>query len=160
MIDISCAAIPLMAAVAGEVPMNNQYPHWLYSPNSGSKVWDRIPSGLPSPVRSASIPPGAVVRTRWTTDHIWLRRSFALDRLPSGKDVRLLIHHDEDAQVYLNGVRILRRTGYTTGYELIPLADSTVLRKGRNTLAVHCRQTTGGQYIDVGIVEIEPSSKR
>ena len=36
-----------------------------------------------------------------------------------------------------------------------PAARAT-LRPGKNVLAVHCCQTTGGQYIDVGIVEQQP----
>jgi hypothetical protein len=100
--------------------------------------------------------PGAVVRTVWNTGAIWLRREI---RLPDGpfKQLHLQIHHDEDAEVYLNGVLAARLSGYTTGYQDVPISEAArlALHSGANVLAVSCRQTTGGQYIDVGLVELK-----
>ncbi|MBI4660594.1 MAG: glycoside hydrolase family 2 [Verrucomicrobia bacterium] len=45
---------------------------------------------------------------------------------------------------------------YTGSYDLAPL-DARIrdaLGPGENTIAVHCHQTTGGQYIDVGLVDV------
>jgi hypothetical protein len=99
--------------------------------------------------------PGAVVGTTWNTADIWLRRDFDL---PEGKydDLHLWVHHDEDAEVYVNGVLALTTTGYITAYEPLPLtaAARAALRPGKNSLALHCHQTTGGQYIDVGLVDV------
>jgi hypothetical protein len=102
--------------------------------------------------------PGAVVRTEWTTSDIWLRRSFDLTEVPAQGELVLLIHHDEDAEVYLNGKRLAQLSGYLTSYTAVPLsADGLgrLLRKGKNVLAVHCHQTTGGQYIDVGLAVVQ-----
>jgi hypothetical protein len=96
--------------------------------------------------------PGAIVGTVWNTPDVWLRREFELETPPAGP-IWLRIHHDEVAEVYLNGVLIGQVTGWTTSYddiEALPAARG-VLRAGRNTLAVHCHQTYGGQYIDVGL---------
>jgi hypothetical protein len=75
---------------------------------------------------------------------------------------QFLIHHDEDAEVYLNGILVLTVSGYTSDYETVALTPEAgaALKPGRNTLAVHCHQTTGGQYIDVGIVDLKPAVKR
>lgn len=105
--------------------------------------------------------PGAIVRTEWKTDNIWLRREFELKDLPSGLvsgDVYFRVHHDEDVEIYINGELAASADGYVTDYELMPInvTGRTVLRTGKNTIAVHCKQTTGGQYIDVGIVELAP----
>jgi hypothetical protein len=93
------------------------------------------------------------VRTEWKTNDIWLRRNVKLD---AQKVERLFIriHHDEDAEVYLNGQRIALFTGYQTDYIDMELDDSArkTLKDGDNVLAVHCRQTGGGQYIDVGLM--------
>ncbi len=99
--------------------------------------------------------PGAIVRTVWDTNEIWLRRSFELES-PDLVNLNLRIHHDEDAEVYFNGQLIGSFSGYSVDYTLVPLNEPALraLRVGRNTLAVHVWQTDGGQYFDIGIVEI------
>ncbi len=99
--------------------------------------------------------PGAIIGTTWNTADVWLRRDF---ELPEGKydNLHLWLHHDEDAEVYINGVLALSTKGYVTAYEALPITEAarSALKPGRNTLAVHCHQTTGGQYIDVGLVDV------
>ncbi|HWG42419.1 MAG TPA: glycoside hydrolase family 2 TIM barrel-domain containing protein [Gemmataceae bacterium] len=96
--------------------------------------------------------PGAVVRTVWDTKNIWLRRTFELPE-NAPKEMYLLLHHDDDAEIYLNGVLAAKLRGYTSDYEEIPidLKALATLKPGKNTLAVHCKQNAGGQYIDVGL---------
>jgi hypothetical protein len=101
--------------------------------------------------------PGAVVRTVWDTPDIWLRRTITLDQVPENGEIMLSIHHDENAQVYINGKLVRRLRGFTTSYRPVALGEDAreALRAGENVIAVHCRQTGGGQYIDVGLVEID-----
>ncbi|HJT78331.1 MAG TPA: DUF1793 domain-containing protein, partial [Gemmataceae bacterium] len=102
--------------------------------------------------------PGAIVGTTWDTADIWLRRAVELpDRRLANP--HLWLHHDEDAEVYVNGVLAAHVSGFVTGYDAVPLSTAAraALEPGKNTIAVHCHQTTGGQYIDVGIVDlVEP----
>ena len=86
--------------------------------------------------------PGVRVGTEWNTGDIWIRREFNLDRVP--KEAMLNIYHDENAEAFINGKQVAATEGYTTGHVLIPI-DTAPLRKGRNTIAIHCHQTQGGQ---------------
>ena len=97
--------------------------------------------------------PGARVRTKWNTNDIWLRREIELPAGPTG-DLMLMVHHDEDVEIYLNGVRAARAKGYLNDYEPFEIAGPALatLKPGKNLVAVHCLQTKGGQYIDVGVV--------
>lgn len=94
--------------------------------------------------------------TRWTTDDIWIRRTFVM---PKGhfKNLKFSLYHDEDAYIYINGVLSLVQHGYNTAYQIFPIRHEGILalHPGVNTIAVHCHQTTGGQYIDVGIVSVK-----
>ena len=100
--------------------------------------------------------PGAVIRSQWHTGEIWLRQRFNLTST-SFHGLHLRIHHDEDAQVYFNGQRVASVPDFAREYEDLPLGEAAAraLRVGENTIAVHCRQTVGGQYIDVGIVDVQ-----
>ena len=86
---------------------------------------------------------------------IWLRRTFDLKAAPTG-EVRALIHHDEDTDIYVNGQLVKNVTGYSTDYGTMRLHTDAAkaFKAGANTLAIHCKQTGGGQYIDVGFVEL------
>ena len=99
--------------------------------------------------------PGAVIQTIWNTSEIWLRREILIPKILI-KNPHLRIHHDEDVEIYLDGKLLLKRTGYTTGYVLIPIPKEggKLLTPGKHTLAVHCKQTGGGQFVDVGIVDV------
>jgi hypothetical protein len=102
--------------------------------------------------------PAAVIGTDWTSTDIWLRREIDIPAGPLG-EVLLWLHFDEDAEVYLNGVPALSVRGWTRNYGAFPLSPAAraALKPGRNLLAVHGRQTTGGQYLDAGLVTTVPA---
>ena len=105
--------------------------------------------------------PGAVIGTVWNTSDIWMRRTFIIGN-ENPDSLALLMHHDEDAEVYLNGALAAGEEGWTTEYELTPLGKKAraSLKKGTNVIAIHCHQTNGGQYIDAGLVEIMSIGKK
>jgi hypothetical protein len=118
----------------------------------GDSSWKEGPGGFGEPST-----PGSKVRTTWKTPDIWLRRTVKLKKLDSS-GVALVIHHDEDTEVYLNGTLIASVKGYVTDYSVVPLDEkrlAAALKEGDNVLALHCHQTGGGQYIDVGLVRLE-----
>jgi hypothetical protein len=90
--------------------------------------------------------------TVWTSADIWARREF---EMPASQftDLALLLHHDEDTEVYINGVMAVNAGGYNAAYEPFDITPEAraALKPGRNMLAVHSHQTIGGQYLDLGI---------
>ncbi len=124
-------------------------------PKFDASSWKEDPGGF-----GTKGTPGAVVRTEWSTNDIWLRREFELEATDLGKP-QLVIHHDEDAEIYINGILAARVRGHVIDYTRVPISDKAraSLREGKNTIAIHCRQTGGGQYIDAGLVSIAPVKK-
>lgn len=120
-------------------------------PDFSDANWQEGKSGF-----GTSDTPGAVVGTTWNSPDIWLRREV---NIPKGKlpDVELWLHHDDDVQVYINGILAVRRSGWTTSYDAVPLSESAreALKAGENLIAIHCQQDGGGQYVDAGFVDLE-----
>jgi hypothetical protein len=101
--------------------------------------------------------PGAVVRTTWDTSDIWLRREITL---PDGNypNLQFYVDHDEDVEIYVNGTLAATESGFNGSYDTLGIRSTAraLLKPGvKVTLAVHCHQTTGGQNIDVGLVNVE-----
>lgn len=99
---------------------------------------------------------GVPQRTAWTANDIWLRQRFEWKGGPTD-GFYLVLAHDEDATIYLNGVEAAQVKGHTTGYVMVPVSveAARALKPGRNLIAVTCHQTKGGQAIDVGLVRLD-----
>lgn len=138
-------------------------------PMAGSEAWkgnftfDKPEDNWTSPDYSAdkwNVGKGAfgtndqpAVRTEWNTKDIWIRREFTLDDININNSIYLKYSHDDIFELFLNGEKIV-----STGYEwknnvLIELKEDVKkkLRKGKNVIAAHCHNTTGGAYVDFGI---------
>ncbi len=98
----------------------------------------------------------ARARTEWKAADIWMRRTFTM---PSGnfRDLRALMFHNGDAELYIDGKLAERVVTDQRFYDpmLIPLAIRPLLKPGASvTLAVHCRRIAPDQEIDVSIVNV------
>lgn len=128
-------------------------------PEFDDRAWISAPGGF-----GTTNTLGALVGTEWRTPMIWLRRDFHLPDtfVPSEqRQLVLRLHHDEDVIAHLNGVPVANHPRSTTEYIELPLGEDAAraLRPGRNVLAVRCRQTRGGQFIDAGLIEfIQPDA--
>jgi hypothetical protein len=101
--------------------------------------------------------PGKIaIRTNWSTSDIWMRQEFSIGDISKINREKLVlnIYHDDECEVYINGVEAAVISGYTTGYIAAKLnkeATDVLIPNGKNVIAIHCKQHSGGQYIDAGI---------
>jgi len=125
-----------------------------YNPEFDASSWSEGAGGFGS-----AGTPGIFLNTTWVTDDIWLRREFTVEAADIPR-LKLHIFHDEDAEVYLNGVLAARLPGFIVDYNEFDISQAALsaLHPGRNSIAVHCHQTTGGQGIDVGIIIPQPQN--
>jgi CubicO group peptidase (beta-lactamase class C family) len=97
--------------------------------------------------------PGAPIGTPWRSTNIWMRREFTLAKSPSDLPA-LWVQHDDDIEIYLNGFLAASKEGWSLYYDFVPISAEArqSLRRGRNLIAIHCRNQGGPQYADAGIV--------
>jgi len=120
-----------------------------FQPEFDATAWKEGPAGF------GNRPKDGIARTPWKSDDIWIRRTF---ELPAGdlNNLQLNVYHDEDAEIYLNGVLAANPRKYNDAYEFFEITPAALaaLKPGRNTIAIHCHQTVGGQFIDAGLVRV------
>jgi len=120
-------------------------------PEFDDAQWKEGAAGFGGDPGSLPRPQARGIRTDWETPAIWLRKAFEVSGDVS--HARLTFSHDEDMDVFVNGALVLSRKGYITEYEEQALSSESLknFRVGKNLIAVRCRQTGGGQFIDVGL---------
>jgi hypothetical protein len=137
-------------------PNGHVWQYTLQNPGDGwntgafkDSSWQKGKSGF-----GTSGTPGERLSTTWNTPDIWLRTTVDLPKDFGEAGAWIDLHHDEDAQVFVNGKMLLNRKGYSTEYERAALSSGQIslFEPGKqNVIAIHCRQTGGGQYIDFGL---------
>jgi len=93
------------------------------------------------------------IKTPWSTRDIWLRQEFACDRAAFGRAM-LVTHYDNGTEVYVNGKLVWKGEGWNDQYDGFDVTKAlkAALKPGKNTIAVHCHQDEGGQFIDVALL--------
>jgi hypothetical protein len=117
-------------------------------PKFDASPWQRGTAGFGS--RGT---PGVAAKTPWDSAAIWLRNQVEVPSLDPEDSIILHLFHDEDCEIFINGKMLFSAKGYVTGYQDIILDDAqrSLFRPGGNAIAVSCKQTGGGQGIDVGL---------
>ena len=123
-------------------------------PNFDDSSWKRSAGGFGN-AQISKDHRHAKVTTEWTTESIWLRRHFKYEK-PSGELIhaRFNMFHDEDVEVYLNGVLMVSAKGWNGNWSDFHVSGekfAAAVKSGDNVIAVKVIQKTGGQYIDLGL---------
>jgi len=95
----------------------------------------------------------ASMKTLWDTKDIWVRREVMITEDPSTLDLYVEYSHDDVYEMYINGVQIVKTGNEWKDNVRIPLSAEAkkTLVKGKNIIAAHCHNTTGGGYVDFGL---------
>ncbi|HBG42591.1 MAG TPA: glutaminase [Porphyromonadaceae bacterium] len=99
--------------------------------------------------------------TSWNTKDIWVRRTFDLPEDLQDKTIFLKYSHDDNFELYINGTKVID-TGYAWKYNALEeLSDEikATLKKGKNVIAAHCHNRTGGGHVDFGLFEKETNKE-
>jgi hypothetical protein len=121
--------------------------NWLADDFDASS-WKSGPGGFGS-----AQTPALQEHTGWHSPSIWLRTTVETSKPGEDDEMTLHLFHDEDVQIYVNGKPLFEARGYTTDYRDVVLNPSqkALFHDGKNTIAVHCMQSSGGQGVDLGL---------
>lgn len=100
-------------------------------------------------------------RSRWDSSDIWVRRSVILSPEDLAKPLLLNYSHDDDAEFYINGIKLVD-TGNAAKkncYAKLTPEITATLKAGETIVAAHCHDRGGARYLDLGI-EAEPQTQQ
>lgn len=103
------------------------------------------------------------VNSQWggnNTD-IYVRRTFNVDDVDNFGDLYFVYSHDDDFDIYLNGEKLVGGGGWGLGFKhkLTP-EQKKLLKKGKNVIAAHVHNGSGGAYLDMGLFKEKSGTVR
>ncbi|RXG25894.1 glutaminase family protein [Leeuwenhoekiella marinoflava] len=95
----------------------------------------------------------SMAKTSWTSDDLYYRRTFDLENTDL-ESLYLKLSHDDNVMAWINGVQVADIKGWQNSYKYLPVSQEALntLKATGNVLAIHIRNTAGGQFLDAGLV--------
>jgi hypothetical protein len=98
---------------------------------------------------------GATMNTRWDKQYIYMRTWQNFNNVKSGDidKLQMQIFHDEECEIYINGVLAVSLNGFTNRYAFVEIskeAKASINIGQPNLIAVKCKNVEGNQFIDLG----------
>lgn len=95
----------------------------------------------------------SMAKTSWTSDDLYYRRTFNLESTDL-ETLYLKLSHDDNVKAWINGVQVADIKGWLDSYKYLPVSKEAMstLKPTGNVLAIHIRNTAGGQFLDAGLV--------
>jgi len=111
--------------------------------------WKKAPAPFGDPAAKAITP--------WTSDKLWLRRSFEIVD-PQAHDLMLKIQNNDSATIYINGKLARRCGGFSPLARLTLLGEKgqQALVKGKNVIAVEIENNKHPHFLDIGLIDMRP----
>ena len=124
-------------------------------PNFDDASWKEGTAAFGSPDLS-------YIHTEWKEEHsdLYVRRTIDVSAADLEEDLMIIYSHDDVFELYVNGTQVAN-TGETWREGIrLPLDEQLkkLLKPGKNILAAHCHNTTGGAYTDFGLFKNESLS--
>ena len=93
-------------------------------------------------------------KTQWGEEFIWVRRVADIQEDLTGKNVYLEFSHDDDAIIYINGIKVVDTGNACKKNERVKLPEEVVasLKPGENLIAGYCRNRVGNGLLDFGLL--------
>ena len=140
------------------MPVDNNWKYYTSNTELASDAWKNVAFNDQewrdgkAGFGSGDQPKDIDAKTKWESEYIYLRKMVDFSQLrPSDiVDLEAMIFHDEDCEVYINGVKAVSAAGYVTKYtaqRISGAAKAAIKLNEPNLIAIKCRQTTGGQFI-------------
>ena len=147
------AAEPAWKVLVGAVQDGNLSTPYKYVAEKPADDW--MKEGFDDNAWKAGLAPfgnGGGTRTEWKTADIYFRKTFEYDGVVL-KNGAVVIRHNDNTEIHINGQKILGVTG-SKGYYMVMVTEQLkkALKKGANTIAVHSHEGGRGQWIDLAIL--------
>lgn len=91
---------------------------------------------------------------------VWVRREMIVDKpLRTSDEIVLEYSHDDVFELYINGLKVVDTGLRWRDDQILELGAEAraALKPGKNIIAAHCHNTTGGSYVDFGLKVRIPS---